>query len=145
MALFRCAHLVHWYMTTRISDALATREWNASKEASGDAFMEKALDTAENPGTVITHDDKGNKLDAPLIVAADWQHARLRIDTYKWAAKVRNPRQYSDKSSIDLNVKTVDLTAIIKDANARLIASQALHRVIEHEPDTHVLALADLL
>lgn len=115
-----------------VGNALATKEWNAAKEASGDAFMDKAMAIADNPGTVITHDDKGNPLAEPVIIAADWQHARLRIDTLKWAAKVRNPRQYSDKSSIDVNVKTVDLTRIIQDANARLAASHA-GRVLDGE------------
>lgn len=104
--------------------------WNAAKEASADSFSEQALEMALNPVVVITKDKDGEALPEPLIIKADSAHARNAIDTLKWAAKVRNPKQYSDKSSIDLNVKTVDLTAIIRDANARLAASQ-LGRVIE--------------
>jgi hypothetical protein len=55
---------------------------------------------------------------------------RVHVDTLKWAARIRNPRAYSDKSSIDVNVRTVDLTRIISEANARLAAREA-GRVIE--------------
>lgn len=111
----------------------ARREWDLAKEASAESFMDMALETAINPGTTIWEGPDGKPLDKPLVIAEDYQHARTRIDTYKWAARIRNPRSYSDKSSIDLNVKTVDLTAIIRDANARLIASQQAGRVIAGE------------
>lgn len=110
----------------------ATAQWNAAKETSADAFAEQALEIALNPVHVLTKDKDGNPLAEPLIIRADSAHARNAIDTLKWAAKVRNPRQYSDKSSIDVNVKTVDLTRIIQDANARLAASHA-GRVIDAE------------
>lgn len=89
-------------------------EWDQARERSADAFMDQALEAAYN-----------NRLDPA--------HARVRIDTLKWAARIRNPRLYGDKAQLDVNVRTVDLTRIIQDANARLIASQA-GRVLEHEP-----------
>lgn len=101
-------HEVHGYMKRHPAMRV---EWDDAREASADAFMDEALDVARS------------KTD-------DASHARTRVDTLKWAARIRNPRAYSDKSSIDVNVKTVDLTAIIRDANARLAAA-AQGRVID--------------
>jgi len=145
--------VLHAYMD---STPGAVAQWNAAKETSGDAFAEQALELALNPVAVVTKDKEGNVLAEPLIIPMDAAHARTAVDTLKWAAKVRNPRQYSDKSSIDLNVKTVDLTAIIRDANARLAASQVAGRVIagevvrkaldapQHE-ESEALSIADLM
>lgn len=80
-------------------------EWEDAREASADAFMDEAFRIARNP-------------------ADDPAHARTLVDLCKWGARIRNPRAYSDKSTVDVNVKTVDLTQIIRDANARLIAQQ---------------------
>lgn len=127
----------------------AKADWDAAKESSADSFADRALDIALNPYEIITHDHNGEPLTTPHIIKADPAHARNAIDTLKWAARIRNPRTYSDKSSIDLNVKTVDLTAIIRDANARLAAAHSVGRIIEgnavqHEESTPAL-LADLL
>lgn len=89
------------------------RAWDLAKEQSADALADQALDTAN---------------DRDL----DPQHARVKIDTLKWLAAKRNPRLYNDKQTIDLNVKTVDLTAVIQDANRRLQAAQQ-GRIIEGE------------
>lgn len=87
------------------------REWQMAREQSADAFAEKVVEIANNPG-------------------ADSGIARVRMDAYRWLASKRNPRVYSDKQTLDVNVKTVDLTRIIQDANARLAAATA-GRVIE--------------
>jgi len=94
-----------------LSEPSARSEWDEAREASADAFMDDALATA---------------CDSDL----DPAHARVKVDTLKWAARIRNPRLYGDKAQLDVNVRTVDLTRIIQDANARLIASQA-GRIIE--------------
>jgi hypothetical protein len=100
------------------SDAAARAEWASAREESADAFMERALECAMT--------------DLPDGLAA--QHARTRIDTLKWAARVRNPRVYSEKQTVDLNVRSVDLTAIIRDANARLAQARE-PRLIEQVRD----------
>jgi len=83
-----------------------TREqWEQAREASADALFDAALETAYN-------------------TELEPAHARTRVDTLKWAARIRNPKLYGDRSQLDVNVKTVDLTRIIQDANARLIASR---------------------
>ena len=90
----------------------AQKEWDAARERSADAFMDQALDAANNR-------------------ALDPAHARVKIDTLKWAARIRNPRLYGDKAQLDVNVRTIDLTRIIDAANQRLEAARA-GRVIEH-------------
>jgi hypothetical protein len=105
------------------SDASARAQWDSAREQSAHAFMEQALDAANNRGL-------------------DPAHARVRIDTLKWAARIRNPRLYGDKAQLDVNVRTVDLTRIIEAANARLAAAQ-VGRIIEHAAT--VPALAELL
>lgn len=91
-------------------------EWDAARERSADAFYDEALDVARTPSK-------------SQVESSD---ARTRIDTLKWAARTRNPRLYGDRSAVDLNVRTIDLTRIISDANARLAAHRATS-VIEGE------------
>ena len=107
-------------------------EWDGAKLASAASFMDEALTVARDPFIDLGKDSDGKA----VIVRRDASHARTYIDTLKWAARIRNPQAYSDKTQIDMNVRTVDLTAIIRDANARLIASQQ-GRLIEHEVDNN--------
>ena len=97
----------------------AVAEWDEAREASADALFDEAL-------------EEGRK-DVDKFLA---QHVRTRIDALKWAARIRNPRMYGDKAQLDVNVRTVDLTRIIQDANARLAASKE-GRVIEHVMDNN--------
>lgn len=135
----------HVLRAYRNENAAADKEWMTAREASGDAFAERALDMALNPAQVIPQED-GKE---PVIVKLDPAYARNAIDTLKWAARIRNPRVYSDKSTVDLNVKSVDLTRIIADANARLAAARTLGQVVEGEVVRQSLAapaeLEDLL
>ena len=89
----------------------ACADWDLAREQSADALFEQALAKANDP-------------------RIDPAHARVRVDTLKWAARIRNPRLYGDKAQLDVNVRTVDLTRIIQDANARLAAARA-PRVLE--------------
>lgn len=89
------------------------RLWDVAKESSADALADQALETASDR-------------------TLDPAFARVRIDLLKWLAAKRNPRLYNDKQTIDLNVKTVDLTAVIQDANRRLAHAQQ-GRLIEGE------------
>lgn len=100
-----------------LTEPNAKAEWDEAREASADAFMDEALHTANTP-------------------AVDSAHARTKIDTLKWAARIRNPRLYSDKATLDVNVRTVDLTRIISDAQARLEASRIVGNVALLEPIT---------
>jgi len=88
------------------------KEWQAAREQSADYFAEKIAEIASS--------DK-----------ADHAIARVKLDAYRWLASKRNPRVYSDKQTLDVNVRTIDLTRIIADANARL--SAARQQAIEGE------------
>lgn len=81
--------------------------WDQARQASADSFYDEAMAEARSD-----------------VDKEKAQHVRTRIDTLKWAARIRNPAMYSDKSSIDVNVKTLDLTKIISEANARLAAAK---------------------
>jgi hypothetical protein len=99
------------------SDPQLRAEWTLAKEDSAASFMDMALEEAMADRTNL-----------------ESAHIRTRIDTLKWAARIRNPQVYSDKAQLDVNVKTVDLTRIIEAANARVMG-----RVIPHnsgEPRT---------
>jgi hypothetical protein len=58
--------------------------------------------------------------------------ARVKAGILQWIAEKRDPDRYGQRTRADINVKTVDLTAIIKDANARLAAAKD-PRLIEGE------------
>lgn len=59
-----------------------------------------------------------------ILRTPDARRARVLAEyTYKIAAS-RDPQRFGERSRVDLNVRTVDLTSIIKDANARLIAQR---------------------
>jgi len=87
-------------------------EWTEARLASADSFADEALRTAR---------------DSDL----DPAHARVLVDTLKWAAAKRNPDHYADRSRHDINVKTLDLTPILQRAEARLALAQAAGQVIE--------------
>lgn len=98
----------------RIENAQADKEWSTSREAGADAFADQIHQIANSPG-------------------ADANAARVKIQALQWLASKRNPRVYSDKQDITMTVRTVDLTAIIQAANARLAATRQ-PVTIEHEP-----------
>lgn len=118
----------------RLTEPNAQAEWDSAREQSADAFMDEAMDIARARAEPL-RDMKGElilgKDGQPLIIPTDSAHARTHIDTLKWAARIRNPRLYGDKAQLDVNVRTVDLTRIISEANARLAAGSR-GRIIEH-------------
>ena len=79
----------------------ARSEWELAREESADAYADQISELLVNP-------------------MPDAQVARVRMDALRWLAAKRNPRAYSDKAQLDVNVRTVDLTRIIEAANARL-------------------------
>lgn len=88
------------------SDPEARRAWEEAREQSADTFFDQMLDIANNPGP-------------------DPKDARVRFDTLRWIAGKRNPRYYGEKAQLDVNVKTVDLTAVIAQANDRLARARS--------------------
>lgn len=86
-------------------EAGAREQWNDAKRDSADSYFDQVLSIAYNPGP-------------------DAAAARVSIDGWKWLAAKRNPAEYNDKAQLDVNVRSVDLTRIISDAQARLEASR---------------------
>lgn len=80
-------------------------QWYDALKDSAEAFFDKALDAAENAGK-------------------DAKAARVMINTYQWIAEKRDPERFGQRTRADINVKSVDLTKIIQDANARLAAAK---------------------
>jgi hypothetical protein len=129
-----------------LTDPAAKREWDNARETSADAFMDEALAVARDPHVdLVTVDGKTE------TVRRHADATRVLVDTLKWSARIRNPRQYSDKSQVDVNVRTVDLTQIIRDAELRLANSRqgqliegtAYNRVMS-DTDTRALSAPDL-
>lgn len=98
----------------RLQNAERDREWCIAREQGADVYADQIAAIANDP------------------VMPDSNAARVRIQALQWLASKRNPARYSDKHQLDVNVKTVDLTAVIMDANKRLAAAQ-VGRVIEGE------------
>lgn len=88
--------------------------WYDALKESADAFFTKAIEAADN-------------------AEANPKAARVRANIYQWAAEKRDPDRFGQRTRADINVKTVDLTAIIQDANARLAASRQ-HKIIDITP-----------
>ena len=82
-------------------------DWEKAREASADSFFDQAQAIANSPGP-------------------DAKIARVKLQALQWLAGKRNPRAYGDRSVVDLNVRSVDLTRIISDANARLAAARVI-------------------
>ena len=56
------------------------------------------------------------------VEAAD---KRAEMDIVRWMIMKLDPKNYSDKAQLDVNVKTMDLTDIVNNAAARLAAHRA--------------------
>lgn len=114
----------------------ARTQWERAREESADSFADMVAGILNNP-------------------IDDAQVARVRMDGYRWLAAKRNPRVYSDKQQIDMNVRTVDLTRVIADARKRLEASRVVEGAVVRPAIAHrteslitsesVPALSDLL
>lgn len=115
-------------------DAQRRKEWEDAREESADSFLDEVLAVSRDSGDIV-RDAAGeivlDKDGQPLLIRPDSALARVRVDALKWAARIRNPRAYSDKAQLDVNVRTVDLTRIISEANARLAGRAP--RVLEHD------------
>lgn len=88
--------------------------WYDAMKDSADAYVQKAIEAAEN-------------------AAENPKAARVKLAAYQWVAEKRDPDRYGQRTRADINVKTVDLTGIIADANARLAAARQ-NRVIDVTP-----------
>lgn len=88
--------------------------WHDAMKDSADAYVQKAQQVIE--------DDTVNP-----------KAARVKLSGYQWLAEKRDPDKYGQRTKADINVRTVDLTAIIQDANARLATSRQ-NQIIDVTP-----------
>jgi transposase-like protein len=82
-----------------------SEQYAKAKEESADALVEDMLDIADNQvEQPLIVDGQPVKADGKTVMIKDGpsvQHARLRVDTRKWAASKLKPKKYGDK--LDLN------------------------------------------
>ena len=82
------------------------RQWNDARRDSAGQLEDEALATVRNSNV-------------------DAAYARVLVDTLKWAAAKRNPDHYAERTRQDINVKTLDYSAILARAEARLAQQRA--------------------
>ena len=114
----------------------AREQWDDARLESGDAFMDEAL--AATRATHTEYRDSEGKLH---IVPIDATLARARADTAKWAARTRNPRVYSEKQQLTLDVRTLSVHAIVRDADARLLAAEQARQLGRQVGNVALLAV----
>ncbi len=82
-----------------------SEQYTKAKEESADALVEDMLDIADNDvADVVLVDGVPLVVDGEMVKqthSAKVAHARLRVDTRKWAASKLKPKKYGDK--LDLN------------------------------------------
>jgi len=97
------------------------QQYAIAKDESADALVEDMLDIADNQveqpilvnGEPVIIDGK------PLMAkdAVSVNHARLRVDTRKWAASKLKPKKYGDRITQDVNIN--NYTEMDDDSLAR--------------------------
>lgn len=92
------------------SEPGARETWNTAKTDSADAYFDEVRAIAYS-------------------AMPDPHASRVKAELLRWLAAKRN-KEYSDKTTLDVNVKTIDLTAIISRAQARLDASRMIEGVV---------------
>lgn len=88
------------------------QQYDIAKEESADSWADEMLDIADNEtGQPLVVDDKPLIIDGKPVMVLDGPavaHAKLRIDTRKWAASKLKPRKYGDK--VHNETVTVEMT-----------------------------------
>jgi len=84
------------------------------------------LDSALSDGA----DALVERLPSLILATPDARRARVLVDTLFRIAAARDPKRYGAKSAMTLDVRTVDLTQIITNAQARLAASRTIEGVV---------------
>lgn len=84
-------------------------QYDRAKVESADALVEDMLDIADNQvAQPLIVDGKPLEVDGKIVMIADSvgvQHARLRVDTRKWAASKLKPKKYGDRQELHV-IKT---------------------------------------
>lgn len=77
-----------------------SEQYAKAKEESADALVEDMLDIADNVSNPVLVDGVPLEVNGEMVTAVDSAsvaHARLRVDTRKWAASKLKPKKYGDK------------------------------------------------
>jgi hypothetical protein len=84
-----------------------SQQYAKAKEESADALVEDMLDIADNQvANPVIIDGVPLEIDGEIVKAADGPavaHARLRVDTRKWAASKLKPKKYGETSTLNLD------------------------------------------
>jgi hypothetical protein len=110
-----------------------SEQYAKAKEESADALVEDMLDIADNQASQpVMVDGKPLTVNGEIIKTVDSasvQHARLRVDTRKWAASKLKPKKYGDKVVSEISgpggrpIETAAISA--KDKLAAMLADRA--------------------
>jgi len=89
-----------------------SEQYAKAKEESADALVEDMLDIADNQVSqpvllegqpVVINGEVVKSIDGPSV-----QHAKLRVDTRKWAASKLKPKKYGEKIQQDHNINGLE-------------------------------------
>lgn len=80
-------------------------QYTRAKEESADALVEDMLDIADNQvDQPLIIDGEPVIIDGKCVMVKDAvavNHARLRVDTRKWAASKLKPKKYGDRTAVE--------------------------------------------
>jgi len=92
------------------------QQYDIAKEESAESHADQMIDIADNEvSQPVLEDGLPLVIDGKIVMKIDQTaiaHAKLRIDTRKWAASKLNPRKYGEKQQIEHSGKIglADLT-----------------------------------
>lgn len=82
-----------------------SQQYAKAKEESADALVEDMLDIADNQvSQPVLVEGKPVEIDGKIVEVRDGpavQHAKLRVDTRKWAASKLKPKKYGDRTTTE--------------------------------------------
>ena len=100
-----------------------SEQYAIAKEESADALVEDMLDIADNEASqeLVVDGVKRRVKDGASVA-----HARLRVDTRKWAASKLKPKKYGDRlvSVHEGNIAIAKMTDDELDARLKVLASE---------------------
>lgn len=117
-------------------DAEFSEQYTKAKEESADALAEDMVDIADNQvSQPLIVDGKPVEVDGKVVMVMDnvaVNHAKLRIDTRKWAASKLKPKKYGDQTTT-IHKGSMALTALDSDELDDRI--RELHRDLEQSAE----------
>lgn len=112
------------------------QQYTIAKEESADAMVEDMLDIADNQvANPVLVDDVPLVVEGKMVTTVDGpavNHAKLRVDTRKWAASKLKPKKYGDKVTTE-HTGTVGITDMTEDELDRRLYE--LTRELDESPE----------